>query len=191
MPGPGPRGCQPRARGSAAGQGRCATAHVRRRARKAAPHPVGGTGARGAGARGADAAAEVTAEPRTRRVPAARALTRLRAAPLSHGCGSFRRSHAAGTRLSCGRPGPCASADAPASRAPGISGAGTRRNHDDGASWWSEPRRWSIAVVTVPAPRTRSTTSTTRPRAGAGHGRELVTGGSWSRAGTGHGRGAG
>jgi hypothetical protein len=78
-----------------------------------------------------------------------------------------RRSRAADTRLSRGRPGPRASADVPAPRAPGASGTGPRRNHDDGASPWSEPPRWGIAVVTVPAPgtgtRTRRTTSTTRP----------------------------
>jgi hypothetical protein len=70
-----------------------------------------------------------------------------------------RRSRAAGTRLSRGRPGPRASADVPAPRAPGASGTGPRRNHDDGASPWSGQQRWSIAVVTVPAPATGTRTS--------------------------------
>jgi hypothetical protein len=68
---------------------------------------------------------------------------------------------------SAGRPGVCAPAAAPAPRAPGQPRHRPGPNHDDGASRWSEPRRWSIAVVRAPASgtgtRARRTTSTTSP----------------------------
>jgi hypothetical protein len=50
------------------------------------------------------------------------------------------------------RPGLRAPATAPAPRAPGPSRHRPGPNYDDGASWWSGQRRWSIAVVTVPGP---------------------------------------
>ena len=66
---------------------------------------------------------------------------------------------------------PRAPAAAPAPRAPGRPRRRPGHNHDDGASWWSEQQRWSIAVVTAPVSgtgtRTRRTTSTTWPAAGA------------------------
>ncbi len=82
------------------------------------------------------------------------------------GCGSFRRSRAAGTRPG-GRPGLRVPCDAPAPRAPGRPGTGPWRNHDDGTSSWPGQRRWNIVVVRIPAPGSpnpaRRTRSTTRP----------------------------
>jgi hypothetical protein len=59
-----------------------------------------------------------------------------------------------GTRVG-GPAGLCVSPAAPAPRAPGGPRTGPGRNHDDGASRWSEQRQCSIVVVQGPGPGSR------------------------------------